>query len=207
KSVCINALITSLVYAHPPEKLKFLMIDPKMVELSMYASLPQLGLPVVTNHHKAASVLKWAVSEMDRRYKLLHANHARNVGDFNKKVEAKKPLKGPRETLATQAGVQRELPFDAEYTEGILPYVVLVVDELADLMLTVQHESETPRAKRSRRPRRRSRRRWRRWRPPSPAKALAKGEASPAIATRCFARRRRSASRTSWARRRCCSGA
>jgi len=144
KSVCINSLITSLVYAHPPEKLKFLMIDPKMVELSMYAALPHLGLPVVTNHHKAASVLKWAVSEMDRRYKLLHANHARNVADFNKKVEGKKPLKGPRETLATQVGVQRELPFDAEYTEGILPYVVLVVDELADLMLTVQHEIETP---------------------------------------------------------------
>ena len=144
KSVCINSLITSLVYAHPPEKLKFLMIDPKMVELSMYADLPHLGLPVVTNHHKAATVLKWAVSEMERRYKLLHANHARNVGDFNKKVEAKKPLKGPRETLATQSGLQRELPFDAEYTEGILPYVVLVVDELADLMLTVQHEIETP---------------------------------------------------------------
>ena len=144
KSVCINSLITSLVYAHSPEKLKFLMIDPKMVELSMYASLPHLGLPVVTNHHKAASVLKWAVSEMERRYKLLHANHARNVADFNKKVEAKKPLKGPRETLATQSGLQRELPFDAEYTDGILPYVVLVVDELADLMLTVQHEIETP---------------------------------------------------------------
>ncbi len=144
KSVCINSLITSLVYAHPPEKLKFLMIDPKMVELSMYASLPHLGLPVVTNHHKAASVLKWAVSEMERRYKLLHANHARNVADFNKKVEGKKPLKGPRETLATQSGLQRELPFDAEYTDGILPYVVLVVDELADLMLTVQHEIETP---------------------------------------------------------------
>ena len=144
KSVCINSLITSLVYAHPPEKLKFLMIDPKMVELSMYAALPHLGLPVVTNHHKAASVLKWAVSEMERRYKLLHANHARNVTDFNKKVEGRKPLKGPRETLATQSGLQRELPFDAEYTEGILPYVVLVVDELADLMLTVQHEIETP---------------------------------------------------------------
>jgi len=144
KSVCINSLITSLVYAHPPEKLKFLMIDPKMVELSMYAALPHLGLPVVTNHHKAASVLKWAVSEMERRYKLLHANHARNITDFNKKVEGKKPLKGPRETLATQSGLQRELPFDAEYIEGILPYVVLVVDELADLMLTVQHEIETP---------------------------------------------------------------
>jgi len=144
KSVCINAIITSLVYAHPPEKLKLLMVDPKMVELSMYAALPHLGLPVVTSHHKAASVLKWAVWEMERRYKLLHANHARNVIDFNKKVEAKQPLKGPRETLATQAGIQKELPFDGPYTDGILPYIVLIVDELADLMLTVQGEIETP---------------------------------------------------------------
>jgi len=144
KSVCINAIITSLVYAHPPEKLQLLMIDPKMVELSMYAALPHLGLPVVTSHHKAANVLKWAVWEMERRYKLLHANHARNIGDFNRKVEEKKPLKGPRETLATQAGIQKELPFDAEYKDGILPYIVLVVDELADLMLTVQGEIETP---------------------------------------------------------------
>ena len=144
KSVCINAIITSLIYAHGPEKLKLLMIDPKMVELSMYSALPHLGLPVVTSHHKAANVLKWAVWEMERRYRLLHANHARNVSDFNKKVEAKAPLKGPRETLATQAGIQKELPFDAAYTDGILSYIVLVVDELADLMLTVQGEIETP---------------------------------------------------------------
>jgi S-DNA-T family DNA segregation ATPase FtsK/SpoIIIE len=144
KSVCINAIITSLIYAHGPEKLKLLMVDPKMVELSMYGALPHLGLPVVTSHHKAANVLKWAVWEMERRYRLLHANHARNVADFNKKVEAKAPLKGPRETLATQAGIQKELPFDAAYTDGILPYIVLVVDELADLMLTVQGEIETP---------------------------------------------------------------
>ncbi|HWZ27324.1 MAG TPA: DNA translocase FtsK [Gemmatimonadales bacterium] len=144
KSVTINAIITSLVYAHPPERLKLLMIDPKMVELSMYASLPHLGLPVVTNHHKAATVFKWAVWEMDRRYKLLHANHARNVIDFNKKVLDKKPLKGPRETLATQAGIQKELPFDGDYGDGVLPYIVLIVDELADLMLTVQGEIETP---------------------------------------------------------------
>jgi S-DNA-T family DNA segregation ATPase FtsK/SpoIIIE len=144
KSVCINSIITSLVYAHGPEKLKLLMIDPKMVELSMYSALPHLGLPVVTSHHKAANVLKWAVWEMERRYRLLHANHARNITDFNKKVDAKTPLKGPRETLATQAGIQKELPFDAVYTGGILPYIVLVVDELADLMLTVQGEIETP---------------------------------------------------------------
>ena len=144
KSVCINTIITSLIYSHPPEKLKLLMIDPKMVELSMYGSLPHLGLPVVTSHHKAANVLKWSVWEMERRYKLLHANHARNIADFNKKVEEKKPLRGPRETLATQAGIQKELPFDGEYNDGILPYIVLVVDELADLMLTVQGEIETP---------------------------------------------------------------
>jgi len=120
------------------------MIDPKMVELSMYSALPHLGLPVVTSHHKAANVLKWAVWEMERRYRLLHANHARNIMDFNKKVETKAPLKGPRETLATQAGIQKELPFDAVYAGGILPYIVLIVDELADLMLTVQGEIETP---------------------------------------------------------------
>ena len=144
KSVCINAIITSLVYAYGPDKLKLLMIDPKMVELSMYSALPHLGLPVVTSHHKAANVLKWAGWEMERRYRLLHANHARNIIDFNKKVETKASLKGPRETLATQAGIQKELPFDAEYTGGILPYIVLIVDELADLMLTVQGEIETP---------------------------------------------------------------
>jgi len=144
KSVCINTIITSLIYTHPPERLKLLMIDPKMVELSMYEKLPHLGLPVVTNHQKAASVLKWAVWEMERRYRLLHANHARNIVDFNKKVDDKKPLKGPRETLATQAGIQKELPLDGEYTGGVVPYIVLIVDELADLMLTVQSEIETP---------------------------------------------------------------
>jgi S-DNA-T family DNA segregation ATPase FtsK/SpoIIIE len=144
KSVCINTIITSLIYSYPPDRLQMLMVDPKMVELSMYGDLPHLRMPVVTSHHKAATVLKWAVGEMERRYRLLHANHARNVGDFNKKVEEKKALKGPRETLATQAGLQKELPLDGEYTEGVLPYIVVIVDELADLMLTVQGEIETP---------------------------------------------------------------
>jgi S-DNA-T family DNA segregation ATPase FtsK/SpoIIIE len=145
KSVCINAIITSLIYSHPPDRLQMLMVDPKMVELSMYGDLPHLRLPVVTSHHKAATVLKWAQGEMERRYRLLHANGARNMADFNRKVETGRPLKGPRETLATQAGVTRELPFEeGAYKDGILPYIVLVVDELADLMLTVQGEIETP---------------------------------------------------------------
>src|SRR2546427_9596047 len=91
------------------------MVDPKMVELSMYASLPHLGHDVVTSNRRAASALNWAVKEMERRYRLLHANHARNVIDFNRKVEQKRPLKGPRETLVSQAGPQKEIPFDAEY--------------------------------------------------------------------------------------------
>jgi S-DNA-T family DNA segregation ATPase FtsK/SpoIIIE len=144
KSVCINTIITSLCYRYGPDELRLLMIDPKMVELSMYNALPHLRHPVVTNNHKAATVLKWAVREMERRYQLFHANHARNIIDFNRKVRDGKPLKGPRETLATQAGVQTEIPFDAEYADGVLPYVVLIVDELADLMMTVQHEVETP---------------------------------------------------------------
>src|SRR5438132_2062283 len=81
---------------------------------------------------------------MDRRYRLLHANHARNIVDINKKVEENKPLEAPREMQATQAGIQKELPLDVEYTGGIFPYIVLIVDELADLMLTVQGEIETP---------------------------------------------------------------
>jgi S-DNA-T family DNA segregation ATPase FtsK/SpoIIIE len=145
KSVCINALITSLIYSYPPDRLKLLMIDPKMVELSMYKDLPHLGLPVVTSHHKAATVLKWAGWEMERRYKLLHANSARNIADFNRKVADGRPMRGPRETLATQAGITKEQPFEeGAYQDGILPYIVLVVDELADLMLTVQGEIETP---------------------------------------------------------------
>jgi S-DNA-T family DNA segregation ATPase FtsK/SpoIIIE len=144
KSVCINTIITSLCYRYAPDELRLLMIDPKMVELSMYNALPHLRHPVVTNNHKAATVLKWAVREMERRYQLFHANHARNIVDFNRKVRDGKPLKGQRETLATQAGIQTEMPFDAEYSEGLLPYVVLIVDELADLMMTVQHEVETP---------------------------------------------------------------
>jgi len=151
KSVCINTIITSLVYTHPPETLRLLMIDPKMVELSMYAALPHLGHPVVTNNHKAATVLKWAVGEMDRRYQLLHANHARNIGDFNKKVREGKPLAQVEHIEMRDAGSGRgdeasriSHPASREYSGGILPYIVLIVDELADLMLTVQGEIETP---------------------------------------------------------------
>lgn len=141
KSVCVNTLITSLVYRHTPEQLRFLLIDPKMVELSMYNVLPHMRHPVVTNNHKAATALKWAVHEMERRYRLLHANHARNISDFNKKVRDGKPLVIPREDAADGAADDGS---PTVYSGGALPYIVLIVDELADLIMTVQSEVEPP---------------------------------------------------------------
>jgi len=151
KSVAINTIITGLVYRYTPSDLRMLMIDPKMVELSMYNALPHLRHPVVTNNHDAARVLKWAVHEMNRRYELLHANGARNLTDFNRKVEEGKPLRMPERLKATLATISAdaepgapEPPRDEHYTEGRLPYFVIIVDELADLMMTVQSEVETP---------------------------------------------------------------
>ncbi|MGB7212712.1 MAG: DNA translocase FtsK [Gemmatimonadales bacterium] len=155
KSVAINAIITSLIYnLQRREDLRLLMVDPKMVELSMYNALPHLRHPVVTNNHDAATVLKWAVNEMERRYVLLQTNGARNLADFNHKVEEGKPLKPiPRakstlSTISAEAESTAPEPPEPEvYNEGKLPLIVILVDELADLMMTVQGEVETPLAR------------------------------------------------------------
>jgi DNA segregation ATPase FtsK/SpoIIIE, S-DNA-T family len=151
KSVTINTIITSLIYRYTQKELRLLMIDPKMVELSMYNALPHMRHKVVTNNHDAATVLKWAVFEMQRRYELLQANGARNIADFNVKVEEGKPLRNPPRPKPTLASVNAEAadtppepPVDDVYNEGILPFIVMVIDELADLMMTVQAEVETP---------------------------------------------------------------
>lgn len=136
KSVCVNTIITSLVYRHTPKTLWFLMIDPKMVELSVYNALPHLRHPVITDNRDAAKVLKWAVMQMQARYELLAANGCRNVQDFNRRVESGTPL-----VRAVAPDVAFE---DRTYSEGVLPYIVCVIDELADLMMTVQAEVETP---------------------------------------------------------------
>ncbi|MDQ6738300.1 MAG: DNA translocase FtsK [Gemmatimonadota bacterium] len=136
KSVCVNTLITSLLYRHTPRTLRFLMVDPKMVELSVYNMIPHLRHKVVTDNRDAAAVLKWAVYEMQSRYELLAANNARNIQDFNRKVTDKFPLKKPR-----TPNVAFE---DLEYKDDVLPYIVVIIDELADLMMTVQGEVETP---------------------------------------------------------------
>jgi S-DNA-T family DNA segregation ATPase FtsK/SpoIIIE len=136
KSVCVNTLITSLVYRHTPRTLRFLMVDPKMVELSVYNVLPHLRHKVVTDNRDAAATLKWAVLEMQERYELLAANGARNIQDFNRKVQEGAKLKAPKDQAAALG--------NPDYVGGILPYIVVIIDELADLMMTVQGEVETP---------------------------------------------------------------
>jgi S-DNA-T family DNA segregation ATPase FtsK/SpoIIIE len=133
KSVCINAIISSLIFRYSPERLRLLLIDPKMVELGGYNVLPHLRHPVVTDNNDAATVLKWLVYEMERRYEWLSANHCRNLREFNRRITRQLPIKAPK----SHGG-------DAVEEPEILPYVVLVVDELADLMMTVQNEVERP---------------------------------------------------------------
>jgi S-DNA-T family DNA segregation ATPase FtsK/SpoIIIE len=138
KSVCVNTIITSLIFRHTPQSLRFLMVDPKMVELSMYNDLPHLRHPVVTDNADAAAVLKWAVIEMERRYQLLSANGVRNLSDFNAKVDSGQLMRSPEPD-----GDEGD-PDRWQYRGGRLPYIVVIIDELADLMMTVQGEVEKP---------------------------------------------------------------
>ena len=116
KSVCINALITSLLFQVTPDHLRLLLIDPKRVELTGFNGLPHLALPVLVESHQAAAALRWAVAEMDRRYKLFSAEGVRNIASYNDKAAQKQARS--------------------------LPYVVIVIDELADLMMVAAGEIE-----------------------------------------------------------------
>ncbi len=138
KSICLNTIVTSLVYRHTPKTLRFLMLDPKMVELSTYRMLPHLRHKVVTDPRDAAGLLKWAVLEMDRRYSLLSANGVRSISEFNERLEERRTLRR-HEPRGAEDDPDRWI-----YTDGVLPYIVVVIDELADLMMTVQSEVEKP---------------------------------------------------------------
>ena len=116
KSVCINTLITSILFKAKPTEVKFILIDPKMVELSVYNDIPHLMVPVVTDAKKAASVLNWAVQEMEKRYGLIAQAGVRNMDGYNKQ-------------------------FDEE-PEKKLPSIVIIIDELADLMMVAPHDVE-----------------------------------------------------------------
>ncbi len=128
KSVCLNAIITGLLFQHGPETLRLVMIDPKMLELSAYNGIPHLVMPVITEPKKASRALRWGVAEMEKRYKLMATCGARNIQAFNDKVAAG--------LVPTPPG--------GETVPEALSYVVVVIDELADLMLTAPAEIEEP---------------------------------------------------------------
>jgi S-DNA-T family DNA segregation ATPase FtsK/SpoIIIE len=135
KSVALNAMILSLVYKSEPREVRLIMVDPKMLELSVYQGIPHLLAPVVTDMKQAASALHWCVGEMDRRYKLMSWVGVRNLSGYNHKVaDAEKrgePLKDP-------ATIETENPVPL----AKLPHIVVVVDELADLMMVVGKKVE-----------------------------------------------------------------
>jgi S-DNA-T family DNA segregation ATPase FtsK/SpoIIIE len=140
KSVAVNAMILSLLYKSGPKDVRLIMIDPKMLELSVYDGIPHLLCPVVTDMKEAANSLKWAVAEMDRRYKLMAALGVRNIAGFNTKVEAgiknDEPLRDPLFVQDPGAGKMQ-----AELLEK-LPYIVIIIDELADMMMIVGKKVE-----------------------------------------------------------------
>lgn len=131
KSVSVNSMICSILYKATPENVRFIMVDPKMLELSVYDGIPHLLLPVVTDPKKAALALRWAVSEMERRYQLLADTGVKNILSFNRLVE-----KNPLFTRTNEDGEQEEVTLEN------LPYLVVIIDELADLMMVASRDVE-----------------------------------------------------------------
>jgi S-DNA-T family DNA segregation ATPase FtsK/SpoIIIE len=145
KSVGINAMVLSLVYKATPEHVRMIMIDPKMLELSVYEGTPHLLSPVVTDMKQAANALRWCVAEMERRYQLMSALGVRNIGGFNRKVkdaaDAGKPIKDPIRMQKIAQGVPGIVEEDVPELTS-LPFIVVIIDELADLMMIVGKKVE-----------------------------------------------------------------
>ncbi len=139
KSVGINAMILSLLFKATPEQVRLIMVDPKMLELSVYDGIPHLLTPVVTDMKEAASALRWCVEEMERRYRLMAALGVRNLAGFNTKISEAEamgsplsdPLWKPTDSMDTEAPLLQTLP-----------YIVVVIDELADMMMVVGKKVE-----------------------------------------------------------------
>ncbi|MEP7312690.1 MAG: DNA translocase FtsK 4TM domain-containing protein [Pseudomonadota bacterium] len=144
KSVGINAMVLSLLYKSTAEHVRLIMIDPKMLELSVYEGIPHLLAPVVTDMKQAANALRWCVAEMERRYQLMSALGVRNISGFNRKVkdanDAGKPIKDP--VMIQRAS--NDPSFDQRLIPDLthLPYIVVIIDELADLMMIVGKKVE-----------------------------------------------------------------
>lgn len=138
KSVCINCLICSLLLRATPDQVRLLMVDPKVVELTMYNDIPHLLAPVITEPKRASEALKWAVAEMEVRYQMLARMAVRNLADFNAKVDK---VLAEREA-AGDAGAETADAAEGEELRR-LPFIVIVIDEFADLMLTAPADVET----------------------------------------------------------------
>jgi S-DNA-T family DNA segregation ATPase FtsK/SpoIIIE len=142
KSTAVNAMVLSLLYKSTAEQVRMIMIDPKMLELSVYEGIPHLLAPVVTDMKQAANSLRWCVAEMERRYQLMAALGVRNLTGFNRKVkdaeEAGQPIRDPLlMKLLTAEGKPEDIPFLAT-----LPFIVVIIDELADMMMIVGKKVE-----------------------------------------------------------------
>lgn len=147
KSVGVNSMLVSMLMRATPEELRFIMVDPKMLELSIYEGIPHLLLPVVTDPKKAALALRWGVEEMERRYQLLADAGVRNISQYNKIVDKElAEAKPPPEPVQLELGEDDD-PLDMTFEEPPpekkrLPFIVIVIDELADLMMVAAKEVE-----------------------------------------------------------------
>lgn len=133
KSVMINTLLCSLLYRNSPSQMKLILVDPKQVEMARYQDIPHLLTPIITNPEKTVSALKWAVNEMERRYKLLAEVGELNITDYNE------GLRSPRKKIT----VQDEDGHDQQAEDGSMPYIVIIIDEMADLMMVAARDVES----------------------------------------------------------------
>lgn len=132
KSVMINTLLTSLLYHNSPSEMKLILVDPKQVEMAPYQDIPHLLTPVITEPDKTISALKWAVNEMQRRYTLLAEHKVKDIKTYNQSIQ----------TARRKITVADEEGFDQQYENGAMPYIVIVIDELADLMMVAARDVE-----------------------------------------------------------------
>jgi DNA segregation ATPase FtsK/SpoIIIE, S-DNA-T family len=137
KTVCMNSLLAGLLMSRTPDQLRLMLVDPKIVEFSAYNNLPHLVVPVITDPKKVALGLRWAITEMENRYKTFARAGVRNIKAFNSRVVAKQP-----DLFADAAGAPPPPPEDNPIPDR-MPYIVIVVDELADLMLVAQADIES----------------------------------------------------------------
>ena len=155
KSVAINTMILSLLYTSTPKDVRLIMVDPKMLELSVYEGIPHLLLPVVTNPKKASLALKWAVEEMGRRYRMMADKGVRNIDSYNRELLREEKEIAELQAHATvtveevedlidtdDAAIQEFLAKEEQIEHGHLPYIVVIVDELADLMMVAGKDIE-----------------------------------------------------------------